>query len=340
MRWLQLTFPTMLLIGCAVNPVPTPAAPQATGATADAGPTDDDGNKAADAVAMGMQDAMADAARADAQGAPIVGTALAPTATDPAIDPQFGDHWAIAKTATTGTGKLVVFLPGTGGQPKHYTALLHEAATLGHRALGLAYPNQPSLFELCGEDANCYEFARHEIFDGQDRSPKVTIKPADCIQNRLIKALATLDKLRPGEGWGSFASGTTPVWSKVIVAGHSQGAGHAAFIAKVNKVLRVGMFAGVVDATTKGPAAWVNNLHATPTAAYFGFVHTQDPAYARIAANWTALGMGASWVDVDASKPPWTSGQGFVTNQASDNPHGVVATGKGYAAVWRAVLGL
>ncbi|MSP91706.1 MAG: hypothetical protein EXR79_07865 [Myxococcales bacterium] len=338
----------VLLARCAVNPVPTPAAPQATASTDAAAAVDSvqyDGAVLATPADAAPTDGAAAADAKPTSAVPVVGF-LAVTATDAATDPQFGDHVTASLSNTLGSGRLVVFLAGTGATPKDYEALATEAARVGHRVLALAYPNNPSVASLCGEDSTCYEYVRHEVLDGQNRSPKIAIQSVDSIQHRLVAALQYLAKARPAEGWGSFVQGSALQWSLITVAGHSQGAGHAAFIGRQYSVARVAMFAGVVDATAMGPAAWVNNLHATPAAKYFGFVHTADPVYAKVSANWTALGLGATRTDVGKTPGPWNTAQALVTSAPAVVPHnavavdGLTASIANVALVWRHVVGL
>ena len=345
----------LVLAACTVNPVPTPAAPQGVAGT-DAVATRSDASAAADGPTTGdlalapAGDAAAEdgATASDAKPTgptPVVGF-VPVTLTDAAIDPQFGDHCVASLPNTLGSGRLVVFLPGTGAAPKDYQPIVTEAARMGHRALGLAYPNDQAVAALCGEESTCYEFVRHEVLDGQNRSPKVAIKLVDSIQHRLVAALQHLDKARPAEGWGSFLSGSTLKWAQVTVAGHSLGAGHAAFIGRQYSVARVAMFAGVVDSTAMGPAAWVNNLHATPAAKYFGLAHTADTVYAKINANWTALGLGATRTDIDHTPGPWNTAQGLVATNPLNTAHDGVAKGgpapstPKLPAAWRHVIGL
>src|SRR6185503_18998227 len=114
---------------------------------------------------------------------------------------------------------------------------------------------------------DCFEPARAEAFDAQGESPLVKIGPHNCILHRLVKLLESLDQQYANEHWGQFLQNGKPVWNKITVAGHSQGGGHAAFIAKLFVVNRVVMFSSVGDAT--GGPSWVSapwlTTHVTPS---------------------------------------------------------------------------
>src|SRR5579864_8153507 len=47
--------------------------------------------------------------------------------------------------------------------------------------------------------------------------------------NRLVKLLGKLDHDHPSDGWGQYLDNGAPRWGRITVAGHSQGAGMAAY---------------------------------------------------------------------------------------------------------------
>jgi len=182
----------------------------------------------------------------------------------------------------------------------------------------------------------------------------VKIGPHNCILHRLVKLLESLDQQYANEHWGQFLQNGKPVWNKITVAGHSQGGGHAAFIAKLFVVNRVVMFSSVGDAT--GGPSWVSapwlTTHVTPSDRYFGFTNTHDAAFfPRCEVNWTTLGLPGNLKQVDGSNPPYGSSHQLKTSLPM--PSGVSAhngiakdgtplTSNGtpvYAAVWRYLLG-
>ncbi len=275
---------------------------------------------------------------------------VSPGETNASISDSFGSHQAIVDTGVGSNGKLLVFLPGTGAEPRAYQRLLTEAAEQGYHALGIAYPNADSLVDLCGDDSGCYEPTRLEIFDGTDSSDKVSVDASNSVLNRLITALQFLNSSFSDEGWGDFLLAGTPRWGVITISGHSQGGGEAGIIAKVREVARVALFSAPIDSANRTPAGWVNGDHDTPAGRYFGFAHLADPAFQEITNNWVALGMGdsSSLVLVDHASPPYGGSQELETGLGASHPHNATAVDADtpmaggvpvYKDVWDYVLG-
>lgn len=256
--------------------------------------------------------------------------AVAPRATDAAINDWLEPHHVYIANGVAHKPYLYLFLPGSYGWATGQDLMQEQAAQDGLYGITLRYPNRWTVNDMCGSspDANCFEKVRMEIIDGKDRTPLVTISRANSIENRVTKLLQYLDKAHPSEGWGQFLDGNAPKWSKIIVAGHSQGAGHAAMIAKVYKVARVAMFGGPTDYSQRllRVAPWLSAPHATPIENYYVLNHTSDSLLVRELA-WRALGLdklGAP-VNVDTNAPPYKGTHELVTSVATSNPHGSVA---------------
>lgn len=209
---------------------------------------------------------------------------------------------------------LVVHFPGSFDVPTNSKLVLQHAARRGYPAIGLRYPNSWTVNSLCSSstDPDCFEKVRMEILDGTDRTDILSITEANSITNRLVKLLQYLESEFPDDDWGRFLSaGGDVMWSKILVAGHSQGAGHAAMVAHVHRVVRVAMFAGVTDYSTYSgePPAWLSDAGATPIDVHYGFGHTQDSLVpeSRLIEIWTALGLAEMGqpVNVDGASPPF-----------------------------------
>lgn len=222
-----------------------------------------------------------------------------PKQTDPAIDSYFSSpHTAFLDPAVPSLNKLVIFLPGSFGTPSMYTQFQKVAAETGFHALGITYPNGSTIVDVCGgssSDPNCYEKARDEIVFGRDTSPLFTVTQANGIENRLAKVLAYLNTGFPSEGWGRYLSPSGhPEWSKITCAGHSQGAGHCAYLGKRKLLDRVLLFSWV-DFTYPfySVASWISAPGLTPASSHFGFGHVRDQLiiWKSQAAAWVALGM-------------------------------------------------
>ena len=245
-----------------------------------------------------------------------------PSDTDPAIDAWTESHYVAINPSATARNELFVFLPGTGGVPRHYRFLTEHAAHLGYHAVGLRYPNDDAVNILCAGQADlaCHGHVRHEILDGMDRTDLVAVDPTNAIENRLHKLVDYLHTTRPGEGWDRFLGADGQIrWERVTVAGHSQGGGHAGYIGSVHRVARVVSFAAAdYHAALDRSAAWLDADHATPPGAYFGFGHTRDLLVLepRMLDNWRRLGMDAFGppVNVDTLTAPFAGSHQLLTS--------------------------
>lgn len=305
------------LSACVVNPVPTPAT--ANNAKNDGVATGGGQDASLAADALGANDA---ADHDGDSGIPAVTLlTVAATATDAAIS---GGTHAVAVAPTT-TGKLIVLLPDADVSPNQYLSLATAAAQWGHRVLVLATPVAAQ--KACAGESTCLELARQEMLDGQDRTPKVTVAVADCLQNRLVKALMWLDQQRPGENWGKFYAGSTPVWSECAIVGHGEGASEAAMVGVHQTVWRVILLGGPVDGTGALPASWLTSNIKTPASDWRALGHTKDSIWSIIQAAWMALGLGSSdaALSVDGPEQPGISAHLLTTAMDVPDPHAAIA---------------
>ncbi len=225
---------------------------------------------------------------------------IAPKATDPEIDVNLEPHIVInPDPSVAAKGRLFVFLPGTGALPSQYRLILRTGAARGYHAIGLNYPNADAVGVLCagGEDADCSWNVRREIITGADAGPLVDVNHANSIENRLRMALAYMQAHYPSEGWGTYLVDGAVEWSRVVVAGHSQGGGHAAAIAKLHAVYRAVYFASPADwdLARNEPPPWLSQSGATEASRQYGFTHVRDATVplAHLAETWPALGLHA-----------------------------------------------
>ena len=214
--------------------------------------------------------------------------------------------------------KLLVFLPGTGGRPKdHYSEFCKTAANEGYHVIGLVYKNITSISSICGTmataDTLCSENARMEIIYGTDLSQEVEVDAANSILNRLTRLLYYLASNYPAKGWEQYIDATTMSlhWENIALAGHSQGGGHAALIARDNIVNRVLFFNCPSDANLNIPTplnqpSWFYDPHITPDSCYYAFYHQQNGGANRLAIyNLFGLGNYGEAVNVDITSPDY-----------------------------------
>src|SRR6185436_7988323 len=121
--------------------------------------------------------------------------------------------------------RLFIFLPGTGVDPSLYQMVQTEAARLGYHVIGLMYPNANAIAAIClplPDPETCYEGVRLQILTGSPQTGLVDVNRANSIENRLVKLLHYLALRYPREGWAQFLEGGAPIWSHIVVGGHSQ----------------------------------------------------------------------------------------------------------------------
>jgi pimeloyl-ACP methyl ester carboxylesterase len=247
-----------------------------------------------------------------------------PKITDPNAAPQhpmdssFGVHlvWPVDRSLSPGSVRksmLYLFLPATGSPPSDYLLIQQEAVDLGYHVIGLAYPNKDAVVAKCNvlSDYNdrqaCYLSVRLRTLDGTTDSCCTTVDGTNSIDNRLTKLLVYLKENYPSEGWGGFLDDTgSPQWSRIVVAGHSQGGGNAALIGKLHSVARVVMISSPPDGcfpqddlpkqqlpgcenpvgTPFAGAQWTKLPSLTPADRYYGLAHQSEFAITPMLANW------------------------------------------------------
>lgn len=232
---------------------------------------------------------------------------VAPEATGPEVSVSPA-HFVCPPAGTKRRNRLLVFFPGTGGQPRFYREVVRQAARDGMYAIGLSYPNAEAVNKaICpgSTDPDCHEHVRAEIVDGTDASADVEVGVGDSIQHRLTALLQHLDRERADEKWDRFLDGgserATPKWSKLVLAGHSQGGGHAFYIATQHRVARVVVFAWI-DAYRGALAPWITADMATPAKSVFFVEHVQDSIPLELRRELRRLvGLDAFGPEVDVS---------------------------------------
>jgi len=247
---------------------------------------------------------------------------ITPHRTDDRLVPGQPAHFIALHRDVEQRGLLFLFLPGTGNTPEAYRSITRLAALNGYHAIALSYPNAVSVnFTCTGEPSlTCHESMRTEIIWGRDLSDKVTVDSLNCIAGRLSALLRYLARDFPQDGWGAYlGKNGLPVWNRIVVAGHSQGGGHAAFIAKKKLAAGVIMFSSVDYCTAiDRPAPWLSAKGVTPASRYAAFGHERDqsfPLYLQQRA-WKALRLTTVHpsVGTDTAVYPYHSAQALVSN--------------------------
>ena len=156
---------------------------------------------------------------------------VSPNQTDP--DYTIQDSNYIAINASTQINKLFLFFGGSFSSPGNYKFICKVAADMGYDAISLCYPNGVPVYPLGSTaDSLVLDKFRQEICFGTPRSIFVSVDTLNSIYTRTLKLIQYLSVTYPSQNWGQYLlTATTLDWSKIAVSGHSQGSGHAAYLA-------------------------------------------------------------------------------------------------------------
>ena len=152
---------------------------------------------------------------------------------------------------------LLVFLPGTGEDNESFTEFLDAAANHGYYAIALDYRHGEHVPNLVG----CWPTGAAQLYEQQVRGVDNQFFPWDndlsfpsinSVNYRLGAILQVLQNEQPAGtnvDWMQFWNATAekPAWSKIVIAGHSQGGSTAGWILK-NEGAKAGLiFEGMFD---------------------------------------------------------------------------------------------
>ena len=258
------------------------------------------------------------------------------TGTGIACDPVFPHQ--VGLPSGPSNGRLVVFFHGSGASPQAYSALRATLQAAGSTVLELRYLGATGTSSACpwsvvSTDPDCHRKFRGESVFGEGvadpsgqayDSPAVSISGANSVANRLLRVVDWVATNSPSLGWSAFqqrdGSGVCTSyssygpcdldWSKVVLMGHSLGAGIALYLAKFHHVARVGMISGPFDEFYDGGvttvAPWITEGgFATPSGEMYGLQHVGENNVPFTAAAWSAVGMAGPAVSVDGASAPY-----------------------------------
>ncbi|MFN4083874.1 MAG: T9SS type A sorting domain-containing protein [Bacteroidia bacterium] len=247
---------------------------------------------------------------------------IRPSDTDPLITTFNTDsHYVYIDTTLTAKNILVIYLPGSGGEPKRATLFGKLASDLGFHSIGLMYPNVPTMASICSNSSDpfCYENARREIIEGIDYSPNISIGANECILSRVKNLLIYLHNNFPTENWGQYLDlNNNIIFSKIIFSGHSQGGGHTALIGKYYPIKRAICFSSPRDWSDYfgSPSSWLSpSGWATTPSNIYCFNHTLDNHNKQLEA-WDSLGVDNYGIpiNVDINTPPYSNTRQLTTS--------------------------
>jgi pimeloyl-ACP methyl ester carboxylesterase len=272
----------------------------------------------------------------------VTTVSVSPGTTDATIRAIHGNHLVYLPAAPK-KDRLVLMIVGTGGQAKDNAAFNSTVALMGYHVISLDYKNTV-ITTACSDskDSSCFNRFREEIVFGTPVSEKVEVNVSNSIYSRFFKLLAYLARTYPDGGWAQYIDGNNIQWKNIIVAGHSQGAGHAAYLGQRFPVSRVLVFSGPQDYLDnfRHPASWLSAKSATPAARVYVFLHVKDPFdFNKQLANCKTL-LGQTRTDTVLVQPGAVirgTSHILVTDISSPNAHGSVLEPR-FANAWKYML--
>ncbi|MES2965023.1 MAG: alpha/beta fold hydrolase [Bdellovibrionota bacterium] len=266
---------------------------------------------------------------------------VAPSLTSMQIRTIKGDHRVTIDSSVKSNGLLVITIGGTGSGPSEFEYVAKLSATLGYRVLSVDYPNGV-ISTVCQPDPDplCFDNYRNEIVTGAVASPLVDVDRHNSIENRIDALFAHLLSMN----FSQWADLRTPNgildWSKVVLVGHSQGAGHVAYLGKFHEVKRIVMTGGPHDKSEHGLAKWVVSAGATPRDRHFAFLHEDDFFGSALQVDVVRGLLGDSRAKIERivdSVSSRKSAHLFMTDLVVHDPHNSLAHPR-FENVWKPLL--
>lgn len=193
---------------------------------------------------------------------------IEPNTIDPLTQKITSCHMAMVDNQIRSNGLLLLSIGGTNSHTTDFAAFNQAATQLGYFALAIDYPNSV-ITTACRlrEDLGCFRAFREEVVFGNDVSDIVNVDIKNSLIYRIESTLRHLNK---------FVKDGNIQWDKIVLVGHSQGSGHAAYIAKHRRVHGVIMLAGPQDHNQTAAAGWLGEPGLTPADRHYAFIHESD----------------------------------------------------------------
>lgn len=241
--------------------------------------------------------------------------------------------------------KVLLWLTGTGGTTSHVPVdFLTTALESGYKVIAVSFITTPAVSEVCtGDTLNLYpdcasEFRRMRIY-GTPRFSLIQDQSQDAIVPRLVKLLQYLSDNDPQGNWSDYLKGKVPDWTKIAIAGQSQGGGMAQFIANSASVYRVISFSGgwdYSDSENRKIAGWYYRKNATPEKNLYAVYHVNELAAQSLKEICTALKIPKD--HIFALDKPISFQESELKNKR--NPyHGQGIRNVVYKPIWKTMLG-
>lgn len=231
-------------------------------------------------------------------------------------------HLVVINTANN-INRLFLFLGGTGSNTSSYQNLCRFAGELGYEVINLSYLNSVAAASLANSSDNqVFRKYRQEVCYGTPESAAVEVDSLNSIYTRTINLINYLILRFPEQNWDNYLlDNNTLDWSKIVVGGHSQGAGHAGYFGKQALVARVLMFAGPNDYSDffSTSATWLQIPGSTPLDKHFAYLSLLDEVvdFSKQLTNLEGLNLYPTYdtTFVDTANQPFNNSRCLYTTQ-------------------------
>jgi hypothetical protein len=259
-----------------------------------------------------------------------------PTDVDPGSTGKDETQTALVDTSKTIQKKLVIVLAGSNGAPGPI-GVANFVAAQGFHAYAIAYHDEYDASTYRPPNAEVFTNSRYNELDGGGRKPsQVTVPRADCVEERMLKALPYLQTKNPQGDWAYYLQKDGKIrWSDVIFIGHSHGATSSAAFAKIRRVWRAISLSGPRD-DNPVPATWLTMPSATPIERYYGFTGTADAQHQDHIKSMELQKYLGTLTSVEGAQPPY----GDSHRLRYTGGHGDSANCNNFAAVCKYMLGV
>jgi pimeloyl-ACP methyl ester carboxylesterase len=218
------------------------------------------------------------------------------------------DQYAL-RPQTNARGALLVFFNGSGGSPRAGTgtaagSFYGVARAQGLHVLAVSYSSDSAVGQLCANQDACFEPTRASILLGEPQLGAAAavndLTPDEGAFERIARTVLYLAEGDASGGWEAFIDRTKLPdaeaairWESILVAGHSQGGGHAALVAKRQRVGRVVMLASPCDGDGMSVSGWLSSSMGwkTEPSRMRGLWSMGDTTCRRAPEAWTRLGL-------------------------------------------------
>lgn len=270
-----------------------------------------------------------------------------PRLTDTEYSSEDKSHYVV-RNSKTHLNKLMLFVGGSFSSPNDYTFICEHAASIGLDVISISYANNITAVSLASStDSLIFDKYRDEINFGNQVSDEVSVDELNSINTRAIKLIQYLTSTYPEQDWGQYITTSNNLnWEKIVIAGHSQGAGHACYLGKKRSAERVVMFSGPNDFSThfNSPANWLTEDGLTDISKQYALLHVNDEiiSYDYQVLNLKGIGILSSSEEpllVDNLSPPFNNKNALSINlPAFSNHNSTVGANAKLPDIWTYLL--